>query len=539
MEEIITTRAQLQTVNQRLGEWVAGGSIQSSRTFFSYPETPKSSSRQDHKPPGWCDTCEAPESYASPVDRSDDFPSSDGPCHMSDSSPPLADRVLGSFGSSESRNIAEAAGSVIRRNAVSPDSSIPCDDPTCPIGIPHNKGRFYYHGKKADEPTDEELTASQAPPAHFFNFTVPTPEIARAYRRMMERRASAEDRHSVQCYVRTHIYSPVISAPATPKIQATGAQLVRMPCLIFDPKGKSVEERARQFEMIEKDLQDYELLMESRDEASLSNQEGMRRVSDAAPDIRPPLPPIRRRKRAQTRSIAAYNGRMERQRTGQTGDHGEVRRDQERAHRKMLPGGICVDDAQVSIQENIINEIAQRAIKETSERGSEASDISSSRSSGASKGKAKVEANKRGSDRDSSASAGTNATWVTTEDPEEIDRELEVHAALTKKLRQDLLDGSVENIYVRNRQGERQTQRQYMTDILLLVRRSLKRLLGDFDREYRPTSFEVTDEELGELAGKLMESYEMLLATYPARKIKDIISNLDEIGKCSRIENVL
>ena len=542
MSEIITTRAQLQSVNNILGDWVARRSIQSSRIRFLYPETPRSISRQDHTFPGWCDTCEAPESYASPSDHSVGPPSSDEACHISDASRPLADHVLDTSSGGRSGNVAEPAASVIQHNAISPDSSIPCDDPACPIGIPHNKGRFYYHGKKADEPTDEELSASQAPPAHFFNFTVPTPEIALAYRRIMEGRASADDRNFVQRYVRMHIYSPIVSAPATPNLRAADAQLVKVPCLIFDLKRKDREEQAREFRLIENYLQeDYDQLMESGDGDSSPTQEyQMRLESDGAQEVQPPLPPIRRRKRAQRRSIAAYNARMKLQRTGQTADLGEVRRDQERAHLRTLPKGVCLHEAQVSIQEKIINEIAQRAIEESSEGPSEGSDSDVSLLSLGSRGKSKVEAITEESNRNSSASAGSKATWAIVGDPEEIDRELEVHAALTKKLRQDLLDGNVQ-IHIRNQQSksvDRETQFQYVNDILLLARRSLKQLLGDFDREYRPTSLEVTDDELGELAEKLMESHEMLLARYPAMKIKDIISSLDEIGRRGTIEDV-
>ena len=542
MSEIITTRAQLQSVNNILGDWVARGSIQSSRIRFLYPETPRSISRQDHTFPGWCDTCEAPESYASPSDHSVGPPSSDEACHISDASRPLADHVIDTSSGGRSGNVAEPAASVKQHNAISPDSSIPCDDPACPIGIPHNKGRFYYHGKKADEPTDEELSASQAPPAHFFNFTVPTPEIALAYRRMMEGRASAEDRHSVQRYVRTHIYSPIVSAPATPKVRATDAQLVRIPCLIFDLTGKDTEKQARQFEMIEKHLpEDTDHCIETEDEDFPPTQEdGIRRDRDAAQDIKPPIPPTRLWERAQRRSIAAYNARMKLQRPGQTADLGEVRRDQERAHLRTLPKGVCLHEAQVSIQEKIINEIAQRAIGKSSEGPSEGSDSDVSLLSLGSRGKAKVEADREGPNRDSLSVAGSNAMRVTIEEPEEMDRELEVHAALTKKLRQDLLDGNVQ-IHIRNQQDilvDRETQLQYVNDILLLARRSLKKLLEDFDREYRPTSLEVTDDELGGLAEKLMESHEMLLARYPAMKIKDIISSLDGIGRRGTIEDV-
>ena len=531
MEEIITTRAQLQKVSERLGEWVARGSVQPSRIRFLYPQTRIPILGQDQPSTGWCDTCEAPESYASPSDHSVGPHSTDESCHILDSSHLPADRVLHSSSGSGARSL------------VSPDSIIPCDDPACPIGIPHNKGRFYYHGKKAEEPTDEEVSAIQAPPAHFFNFTVPTPEISRAYRRMMEGKASAEDQDCVKRYVRTHIYSPIVSAPATPKIRATDAQLVRVPCLIFDLKERDMEEQAREFEVIERHLQeDMDRSAESGDEDfPPAQEEGMRVDSDAAQEVPPPLPPARRRKRAQTRSIAAHNARTQLQGCGKPADLREIRRDQESAHLRTLPKGICLHNAQLSIQERIINEIAQRAIEDSSEGPSEGSDSNSSRFSWSSKVKAKLEATKEGSNRHSSASAGSNATCATIEEPEEMDRQLEVHAALTKKLRQDLLDGNVQNTHIRDPQGrplDKETQIQYMNDILLLARQSLKQLLGDFEREYRPTSLEVTDEELGELAGELGGSYEMLLERYPSMKIKDIISSLDKVGPRARLENV-
>lgn len=543
MEEIISTRAQLQKVDKRLGEWVARGSIQSSRIRLPYPQTPGSTPSQDHALSGWCDTCEAPESFASPVNRSISPPSSDESPHISDSSHSRADRNLDSSSGDRSCKVPEPAASVTGGNAISPDSSIACDDPTCPIGIPHNKGRFYYHGKKADEPTDDELSASQAPPAHFFNFTVPTPEIARAYRRMTEGKASVEDREFVMRYVRMHIYSPIVSAPATPKIQVLDAQPERIPCLILDLKEQDTEKQARQFEMIEKHLQvESDQTIDSGDAVSPPTHEEVMQVeSDAAQETRPPTPPNRRSKRAQKRSNAAYSGRMKLQRTGQTADLREVSGDQERAHLRTLPEGECLRDAQVSIQEKIINQIAQRAIEESSEGDSEVSDSSGSRLSQVSKVKPKVEANEEGSNRDSLSDAGNHATWVTEEEPEEIDRKVEVHAALTKKLRQDLLDGTFRNIHIGNQEGkpvDREMQFQYVNDILLLIRRSLKHLLGDFDREYRPTSLEVTDDELGELAEKLKESYEVLLARYPSMKIKDILWSLDSMGPRDRLENV-
>lgn len=70
------------------------------------------------------------------------------------------------------------------RHFLSPDSTVQCDDPECPIKVPQNKGRFYADEHKANSPTDFDFETSSGgsmvPASHYFNYTVPPPEITDA-----------------------------------------------------------------------------------------------------------------------------------------------------------------------------------------------------------------------------------------------------------------------------------------------------------------------------------------------------------------------
>ena len=96
---------------------------------------------------------------------------------------------------------------------ISPDSTIRCDSPDCPIkGIPHNIGRYFDDGERPlpDEADDV---------ARFFNCTSPPEDIVVSYIRICYDEASQADKDKVRQYQKHHMWSPINTQPSTPRLR--------------------------------------------------------------------------------------------------------------------------------------------------------------------------------------------------------------------------------------------------------------------------------------------------------------------------------
>ena len=104
---------------------------------------------------------------------------------------------------------------------ISPDSSIPCDSPDCPIkAIPHNIGRYFHHGE-APRPleassNEANIRGSREDVSSTFNRTIPPPAIVTAYLRTCVGLHTQADSDMVRQYQKHHMWSPIIDDPSTP-----------------------------------------------------------------------------------------------------------------------------------------------------------------------------------------------------------------------------------------------------------------------------------------------------------------------------------
>lgn len=108
-------------------------------------------------------------------------------------------------------------------NLISPDSSLPCESPDCPIkNIPHNIGRYFHDGEGYKVPSAPGFEATLADTmeevSNAFNRTVPPPVIVAAYIniRTVAGEATIADLDMVREYQKHHMWRPVDSEPSTP-----------------------------------------------------------------------------------------------------------------------------------------------------------------------------------------------------------------------------------------------------------------------------------------------------------------------------------
>lgn len=108
-------------------------------------------------------------------------------------------------------------------NLISPDSSLPCESPNCPIkGIPHNIGRYFHDGEQYKSPSapgfEATLAGTMEEISNAFNRTVPPPKIITALIKMTTSASEATktDLDMVREYQKHHMWKPVDSEPSTP-----------------------------------------------------------------------------------------------------------------------------------------------------------------------------------------------------------------------------------------------------------------------------------------------------------------------------------
>ena len=167
--------------------------------------------------------------------------------------------------------------------------------------------------------------------------------------------------------------------------------------------------------------------------------------------------------------------------------------------KRSVPQGCQLAEAQLALQEVIITSIHDQAVR--------SSQVSNER--------------KKGKDR--------NDRTDDEEEPEQLDRKLEVTREITKQVQMCLSDESYKDLYLLDAQGkEISVSEKYATlsDIFLMVRRTFRDLLVSCERPYRPTGVAVTDQELLEDFDGLLLARKNLLRRYPSMSIEDILDSL-------------
>ena len=429
------------------------------------------------------------------------------------------------------------------RHFVSPDSTIPCDDPECPIQMPHNTGRFYVDGQRADSPIDIDYETSSGglmvPASHYFNYTVPPPDITEAYLKTAEGLGSTEDNDVVRRYKMKHCFSPVISECPSPGLRSPCTDLVSIPCLVFDPEIYDAKHQEWLYRMLEKDVdKEVDDLMKPIEpiKEPQKTQDGSHGPSNCCNGKCPPIPP--RRSRLCSQRTMMRNSKAPRQdrpsSTDQCGERPAKRSQHDRQKLRRIPKGENLRGIQLTLQERIVNQIAERAVKESRANSLAGSPPCISTSSGHN--------TLAGSTHGSFTTTRSDETCISSESPEHIDRKLDFHAALTKKLTFHLQDDlSIQSISLLDRNGaemETTTKFVYMSSVLLIVRYALRQLLGDFTRAYRPSGMVVTTEEMEGSFEEYLAVYEMLLEKYPYMATEDIIGCLDKVGRRARLEDL-
>ena len=429
----------------------------------------------------------------------------------------------------------------LNRRLVTPDSVVPCSDLKCPIKIPHNIGRFYLDGQRADSPCDADYETSSGirmvPVSHYFNYTKPPAEITDAYFRLAEGNASTEDMDRLRRYKMNHSYSPIISEYPSPTTHTEPAPLA---CLVFDPKKHDKKHHEWLFETLEKNV-DKEIgymvepkKVNKRVEKRAIEEEELHKPPFPSHCNRPPILP--RRYQLIIMDDEANSGRAHEQGAlkhwEQNSDLREMRSRHKREMLLPMPKGKRLQEVQLSIQERVINELAERAFRE-----SRVNNLADTQSESTSSWRTVV----TGSMRSSLSSTGSTAACLTARGLEDIDRKLEVHAALSKRLKTKLVDSSFQLVSLLDKDGfELETEAKFecISEVLLIVRHAFRQLLGDFTRDYRPSGIEVKDDELEILFEEHLATYELLVERYPSMRIKDIISSLVKLGKRARLENL-
>ena len=175
-----------------------------------------------------------------------------------------------------------------------------------------------------------------------------------------------------------------------------------------------------------------------------------------------------------------------------------------RPQKGTIPEGRELVEVQLTLQENILSDIAHQAIEATRKGG---------------KGvKAK----------------GRSYPAASDGEPEDIDRELEVTRELMRQLRAALDDESYQDMYLIDSDGkERSMEERYenLCDVLLMLRRAFQDILARYERAYRPTGFAVTDQEMVREMDKQLLAREKLMQRYPMMAIEEMLESFGGIGR--------
>ena len=428
------------------------------------------------------------------------------------------------FSSISAANLGQTTAALyLNRNLITPDSTVPCNDQQCPIRIPHNIGRFYNDGERADSPCDADYETPSGirmvPASHYFHYTKPPPDIIEAYIRLAEGNARTEDLDNVRRYKMNHCYSPIISECPSP---ASDTELVSIPCLVFDPKKYDAKHQEWLFETLENNIDEgiedlVELKKANRTYEKTGSQENATyKVPTCLHCDHLPVQP------RSFQSISTFeeldDEKFSEQGTlrhcEQNSNLREMRRRHKREKLLPVPKGERLKEVQLSIQERVINEIAEKAYQE-----SQANNMADTQSQPTSSWQTIL----TGSTRSSLANTAGDAICLTIGGSEGIDRKLEVHAALSRRLKVLLVESSFQSVSLLDKNGselEIEAKFECMSNVLLIVRHGFRQLLGDLNRAYRPSGIDITNEELEILFEEHLTTFEMLVEKYPSMRTR-------------------
>ena len=438
------------------------------------------------------------------------------------------------------------------RALISPDSSVRCEDPSCPIEGVHNIGRYYASGEKAASPSEEDCKDSRGKKivsaAHFFNFTVPPPSIAEAYVRMTEDRASTADEDIVRRYQKAHMFSPNVSECQSPLPQASSPVIRPIRALVFNPNIYDAKKQELVFQKLEADIAEENEVLESDLKQSTEDADGAGRSKKVSGRSRTTvlaiaIPP--RKQRILREQEEKWKGKaLESPRLWNSSEKTKLRR---------MPKADDLREVQLTIKGNVIAKMAEQAVAEAEAKAELASteaksDRSTPRSSFSSRSRSISLRSSLITRSTSSASKRTNSDSVVNEEPcqpieasEDIDRELEIHAALREKLKSTLEDGSFSDFELQDEEGAElppMFKFDYLKNLLLIVDHTYQQQIEDLTREFRPSGIKVSEDELQTAIEEHLEIYEMLSKLYPSMKVEHVIRALRRSRGRARLENV-
>ncbi|KAL9124608.1 MAG: hypothetical protein Q9217_006071 [Psora testacea] len=414
---------------------------------------------------------------------------------------------------------------------ISPDSETLCNDKDCPVTNPHNNGRFYHNGQRAESPssTDFEtrLGSVMVPVSHFFNYTVPPPDITEAYLRMAEGQGSISDEEMVRRYKMNHCWSPIVSECPTARPKTPDVDTVSVSCLIFPPEKANKTLDSFLFDQLEAHIdEEVETLIHPAFRSSSPRK--------CCGEKCPPTPLRRNASRSQRakpgRTMDAKDCKQPKLQRVTRADSRRPGKSNNRPYGQPVlrrrPKAENLRQAQLKLKESIVNKIAEQAIDECQSR--DLLEVQTLDSHGCHK-----------SICDTPPINGSRTASIFNDEgdegPEELDRKLEILAALIKKLKQCLNEGSYREFSL---PSQAKDQYEHLRDVLLIVRRAFQQQLGDFSRSFRPTGVKISDQELETMFEEYLSIYEMLLDRYPSMTTQEIVGSLNKIGPRAKVENL-
>ncbi|MCJ1450711.1 hypothetical protein MMC28_001044 [Mycoblastus sanguinarius] len=425
---------------------------------------------------------------------------------------------------------------------VSPNSQIRCDSHTCPIKTPHNLGKYFHNGEApVKEPAgweyENSIGGKMAPVSHYFNFTVPPPNVWEAFTRISEGRANEAESELVREFQKHHMYSPLNSGPPTPKA-GKPSRLARSKCnlpvvraKILPVESSKVDNRTRGFvdEASEPGFQEKKAPRKLRSKQTVvfhdqnnlpsrKTQDRRNAIIPAAADgckndqsfqkvhnkrTAPPIPPrnpirlSRREKRARPLRPSDFensDGEDENAKNRRTGaPKGSV-------VLREVPQGDRLTTVQVLLQEKMLRQISHEALREASAEED---------------------------DKDS------EKTFVGTEIPNSSDRYVEILLELMEILRSALNDGSYEVLNLRDEDGyscySANLKFAVLCDIEMMARHALRNAISNVKRVFRPTGKKVTFDELQDVFQHFVSTRPVLLNNHPGKSICEIVEETENM----------
>ena len=438
-----------------------------------------------------------------------------------------------------------APGADFHRFFVTPNTESLCVNANCPITTPHNLGRFYHDGQRAESPLQSDFGTPwgslMAPVNHFFNYTVPPPNIIEAYLKMIEGQASMTDEDVVRRYQMNHCWSPIVPEYLTALPKSSDPDLAPISCLRFSPKVTSERQESFDLQSLEGQIDNgvdshVHPAFRFNNKDKLSNEQKLQECSREV--LRTSSLEHSQRSRRGHGVKVLGDKRCERRKLKRMARVESLRQRPDTrglgAQRclRHMPKGEDLRQVQLRLKESIVNIIAEQAIVVSQ---------SGDHTEGQSLNSQRFQTNPEHLSSTDSLRTESIFSDEGEEGPEELDHRLEILAALMKKLEQSLNDGSFHDISLLDSQGKElgmASKFEYIRDMLRIVRKAFQQLLGDFNRSFRPTGIEVSNRELEAVFEEYLTVYEMLLERYPSMTIQDIIGSLDRLRRRARLEDL-